>query len=870
MVHSLLAGQGQALPANWGPPSGASMSNPFAAFSIQIGSSGVQAGLPAADPKGAVREHALALKKGESGRFSALDELPGDWWSLAENEPGGYQYRTVVQVLGKRVECMLDGCAGANHVTEELLVGMLNRAAELGIGTEDPRFPVVKLEKWVHPEFVHGIASGAPVPLKGAAVLRVTLLEGKTPEEARAGPARGSSDWHGLILGGRALDCASRMGLGFRPGPEHHILDTLSIRIPRCEDYTRVRKDRAYAFEARLSSLDGAGCSEPGGTDRELLRYSGAEPLELAPGDGVLVPVEREVQSSADGSLTEAVFPVDCGVEAVPGLWTTGAGEGFVLLAAQELDYTLEPGDVVGVRSGLVETAACDCGAVETTFLSPKDEGPCETCGVAKAPELSDGCFSCGSSERTAVRSYQGCGSCSRTRGRRSACTRVGVFSVLAAVTALYGCGSYERPVEDPSVVTFLGSVPEWGRRPCADELSSPSVKDKPFETCLLQRSGDAWRLWDTRDLHSGPSVALSGDIPVTERLAVFRTRRGPKWAGWVKGSATVGLKCSAAARDASAADTASNPSYHIVESWDIEKMMEEPPTDYYYDRLSEDLRKRHPQADSHLIDHLVSLEAFLDKSILFGFSFGINKAEVAVAEGKLLGHKIGRSGSSPDEERCQAVVDFPPLREKLHIQQFLGCANWLRGYLPAEYGHAAKVLGQWQKPGAEFPEGGLGAGATAGCKAFKAIKQMMRRHICLASFDEAAAADGSCPLEQIADASGIAVGGSVLQMTRDLSRVKVLMTHSKSLTPAQQNWPPLIQEAFAQLEVKRATRRTFGSIRTVCWTDRANLTPCTNERYRAGPEAREVGRRDPPRRVRNQISQRSLCDAGRQLQPEP
>ena len=50
-------------------------------------------------------------------------------------------------------------------------------------------------------------------------------------------------------------------------------------------------------------------------------------------------------------------------------------------------------------------------------------------------------------------------------------------------------------------------------------------------------------------------------------------------------------------------------------------------------------------------------------------------------------------------------------------------------------------------------------------------------------------------------------------------------MTHSKSLTPAQQNWPPLIQEAFAQLEVKRATRRTFGSIRTVCWTDHANLT---------------------------------------------
>ena len=36
--------------------------------------------------------------------------------------------------------------------------------------------------------------------------------------------------------------------------------------------------------------------------------------------------------------------------------------------------------------------------------------------------------------------------------------------------------------------------------------------------------------------------------------------------------------------------------------------------------------------------------------------------------------------------------------------------------------------------------------------------------------------------LEHIADASGITVvGGTVLQMSRDLSRMKVLMTHSKS-----------------------------------------------------------------------------------------
>ena len=71
---------------------------------------------------------------------------------------------------------MLDGCAGSNHVTEELVVSMLNKAAELGVKPDDPRFPVAQLERWVYPEFVHGIASGAPVPLKEAAVLRVRMI----------------------------------------------------------------------------------------------------------------------------------------------------------------------------------------------------------------------------------------------------------------------------------------------------------------------------------------------------------------------------------------------------------------------------------------------------------------------------------------------------------------------------------------------------------------------------------------------------------------------------------------------------------------------------------------------------------------------
>ena len=49
-----------------------------------------------------------------------------------------------------------------------------------------------------------------------------------------------------------AWDCGSRLGLGFRPAPDHHVLDTLGVMPWRSEDYTRTRKDQAYAFSSSM------------------------------------------------------------------------------------------------------------------------------------------------------------------------------------------------------------------------------------------------------------------------------------------------------------------------------------------------------------------------------------------------------------------------------------------------------------------------------------------------------------------------------------------------------------------------------------------------------------------------------------------
>ena len=173
-------------------------------------------------------------------------------------------------------------------------------------------------------------------------------------------------------------------------------------------------------------------------------------------------------------------------------------------------------------------------------------------------------------------------------------------------------------------------------------------------------------------------------------------------------------------------------------------------------------------------------------------------KAQTRVPEGKLLGRCVGRSGIRGDEERSKAIREFGPLKTKKQVQQFAGSTNWLRAHMPVQYASAIKILGKYLKPDAEFPEQGLGPGNTEGDKAVRAIKLMASRLIELSVMDEAAAIDGSRPLEQIADSSGIAWGGSCLQMTEDLAKFNGLMVASKGQAPAQQAWPLLTPEGYA------------------------------------------------------------------------
>ena len=89
------------------------------------------------------------------------------------------------------------------------------------------------------------------------------------------------------------------------------------------------------------------------------------------------------------------------------------------------------------------------------------------------------------------------------------------------------------------------------------------------------------------------------------------------------------------------------------------------------------------------------------------GFSYGVDKANMIVQEGTLLGHKVSREGSAHDPEKTEAIENLAPLKDVSHVRQFVGSTNWVRRYLFSCYATAVKMLGEYMKPGAVFPAEG-------------------------------------------------------------------------------------------------------------------------------------------------------------------
>ena len=86
-----------------------------------------------------------------------------------------------------------------------------------------------------------------------------------------------------------------------------------------------------------------------------------------------------------------------------------------------------------------------------------------------------------------------------------------------------------------------------------------------------------------------------------------------------------------------------------------------EAPTEVYNEARLQDLSKRHPNLSPGILEHLGALEPFLDTSIIAGFSYGVEKGNLVVSEGDLLGHRVSRESASHHPNKTKAIDEFAP-----------------------------------------------------------------------------------------------------------------------------------------------------------------------------------------------------------------
>ena len=219
--------------------------------------------------------------------------------------------------------------------------------------------------------------------------------------------------------------------------------------------------------------------------------------------------------------------------------------------------------------------------------------------------------------------------------------------------------------------------------------------------------------------------------------------------------------------------------------------------------------RRWWPEADGHLLDHMMSLSIAFDTATAFAMSFGIAKFSLAQHEVKLVGEIVGRYGRSPNPAICRAIHKWPPVYTLKQPQEFLGTVNYVRPHCGPEFCRIADPIRPLLKPGAKFPPN------EAQIQALEDIKALVIEQHRLAVPDEAAAIEAAHawlsgappagrPYEIGADTSGYAIGGVVGQCAEANGKLRVLLYVTAHLADHQQHWHSFEQELWGLLHVKR------------------------------------------------------------------
>ena len=202
--------------------------------------------------------------------------------------------------------------------------------------------------------------------------------------------------------------------------------------------------------------------------------------------------------------------------------------------------------------------------------------------------------------------------------------------------------------------------------------------------------------------------------------------------------------------------------------------------------------------ASKSLEEHIEHLKALFSKLDHYGLTIKPSKCIFGVPTLQFLGFKISKDGLSPISDRVEAILKFPRPTTLTQLRRYLGIFNFYRRFIP----RAADILA----PLVKFLEGHKNKKKHPRSNAKISNEQLQWNDEATLAFTASKEAISNATLlrhpipgAQLSlwvDASNVAVGGSVMQMSSN--HWEPIAFYSAKLNKSQRNWSTYDRELYA------------------------------------------------------------------------
>ena len=209
---------------------------------------------------------------------------------------------------------------------------------------------------------------------------------------------------------------------------------------------------------------------------------------------------------------------------------------------------------------------------------------------------------------------------------------------------------------------------------------------------------------------------------------------------------------------------------------------------------------------------HLAILEKVLDRLIEANLKLSPEKTFLFRKAIKSLGHQVSYNSIKPDQDKIEAIKNFPAPTNKKGVRQFLGLSGYYRRFI-AGYAKMAAPLHDLTKLETSFKWGDQEEAA------FQELKKALSEHPVLT------APDFDKPYVIFCDASDIAIGGVLTQLDSDSKKYMPIAYMSRVLKGSEKHYLIYEKEALAVVEAATKFKPYIWGQQCEIFTDNSAIT---------------------------------------------